>query len=155
MTLHVRPTIPADIPDLTNLLNYTIRVGGTTANEEEMTQDVFETHCVDPAVIIHTVLADHIVAGFQYVIAIDDGLSIASFTDQENPVRGAGSALFAATKAAAIAKGYPWIDAKIRADNRPGLAYYSKMGFEDYKTDYAIPLRDGTPVDRITKRILL
>jgi len=102
-----------------------------------------------------TVLSDDQPVGFQAVFANGKGLSIGSFTDQRNVVRGAGSVMFAATKEAAVMGGYKWIDAKIRADNVPGLAYYSKMGFEDYKIDKGVPLGDGTPMDRITKRLTL
>ena len=44
------------------------------------------------------------------------------------------------------------ISATIRADNGMGLGYYDKMGFRDYSVAYGVPLRDGRPVDRITKR---
>jgi hypothetical protein len=37
-------------------------------------------------------------------------------------------------------------------DNRVGLAFYEKMGFRTYETLRRVPLRDGTPVDRILKR---
>ncbi|WP_420810234.1 GNAT family N-acetyltransferase [Ensifer aridi] len=70
-------------------------------------------------------------------------------------VPGAGTALFAATKAYARDAGFLAINATIRADNIGGLAYYSKMGFVDYKVDKAVPLKDGRPVDRISKRYLL
>ncbi|MEM9148767.1 MAG: GNAT family N-acetyltransferase, partial [Pseudomonadota bacterium] len=44
------------------------------------------------------------------------------------------------------------LNATIRADNRVGLAYYSRMGFQDYAVRPAVPLADGSPVDRISKR---
>ena len=44
------------------------------------------------------------------------------------------------------------MNAEIRADNEGGLAFYGKMGFQDQDVDRAVPLGDGTPVDRINKR---
>ena len=40
----------------------------------------------------------------------------------------------------------------IRDSNESGLAYYSKIGFIDYSVNKAVPLNDGTPVDRISKK---
>ncbi|WP_172300060.1 GNAT family N-acetyltransferase [Pseudoruegeria sp. HB172150] len=49
--------------------------------------------------------------------------------------RGAGTALFAATKIAAKAAGIENIDATIGATNEMGLAYYEAMGFRTYGTE--------------------
>jgi hypothetical protein len=156
MTLTARPTKRSDLPVLAKILNHTIRMGGTTAHEDEMSVEDLQQHYFDAPEIVTTVLNDETPIGFQAVFATDEGLAIGSFTDQRNPVRGAGAVMFAATKAAAIESGkYKWIDAKIRADNVPGLAYYSKMGFEDFTVDEGVPLKDGTPMDRITKRLML
>lgn len=156
MTLTARPSQESDLPALAALFNHTVRQGGTTAHEEELDAPTFKTHYFDDPVMVHTVLKDDQPVGFQAVFALpDNGLSIGSFTDQQNPVRGAGSVMFEATKAAAIAAGYTFINAKIRADNVPGLAYYTKMGFTDHAIDKDVPLADGTPMDRITKRLML
>jgi ribosomal protein S18 acetylase RimI-like enzyme len=46
--------------------------------------------------------------------------------------------------------------AKITSDNIAGLAYYSKMGFEPYKTlENDHTRKDGTVVDRVIKRFKL
>lgn len=66
--------------------------------------------------------------------------------------RGVGAALFALTVEAAGAAGINTIDATIRADNAGGLAFWSRLGFVDYAVLRARPLKDGTPMDRITKR---
>jgi hypothetical protein len=47
------------------------------------------------------------------------------------------------------------INATIRADNVGGLAFYSRLGFTDHGISRAVPLRDGTPVDRVSKRFIL
>ncbi|MEJ6396627.1 GNAT family N-acetyltransferase [Yoonia sp. 208BN28-4] len=156
MTLTARKTIAADAPALADLFNHTVRTGGTTAHEEEWDVATFQAYYMDDPTLVHTALNGDTPVGFQAVSDKGDGvLSIGSFTDQRNPVRGAGSVMFAATRAAAKEAGFKVIDAKIRADNVPGLAYYSKMGFEDFKVDKGVPLADGTPMDRITKRLIL
>ena len=65
---------------------------------------------------------------------------------------GIGSKLFAATRDAAQAAGYIWINAEIRADNAGGLTYYQSRGFEDYGRIRGYRLGDGTTVDKILKR---
>ncbi|WP_267434361.1 GNAT family N-acetyltransferase [Sphingomonas sp. GM_Shp_1] len=47
--------------------------------------------------------------------------------------RGVGTALFAATRPAAVAAGLPRIDACIGADNAMGLRYYEAMGFRTWR----------------------
>ena len=77
---------------------------------------------------------------------------IATFARVEPKVPGVGTALFAATKRRAAELGLIALNATIRADNTSGLAFYSKMGFEDYRVTKGVPLKDGTPVDRVSKR---
>jgi ribosomal protein S18 acetylase RimI-like enzyme len=66
-----------------------------------------------------------------------------------------GSALFNVMRSAARKRGLTAINATIRADNSGGLAFYNRMGFLDYEVTRAVPLKDGTPVDRIRKRYSL
>ncbi|KJF73987.1 GNAT family N-acetyltransferase [Agrobacterium arsenijevicii] len=47
--------------------------------------------------------------------------------------RGVGSALFAATRQAAVDRGLKNIDASIGADNALGQSYYEAMGFSTYR----------------------
>ena len=156
MTLSARPTVAADLPALVDLFNHTVRAGGTTAHEEEWDLPTFKTYYFDDPAMVHTVLNGDTPIGFQAVFEIpENGLSIGSFTDQRAPVRGAGAVLFAATKQATTDAGYAFINAKIRADNVPGWAYYTKMGFVDHAIDKDVPLSDGTPMDRVTKRLTL
>jgi hypothetical protein len=156
MTLTARLTTEIDLPALADLFNHTVRMGGTTAHEEEWDVATFKTYYFDDPTMVHTVLNNDLPVGFQAVFAgAQSSLSIGSFTDQRTPVRGAGSVMFYATKALAVEQGFAFIDAKIRADNVPGLAYYTKMGFVDFKIDKDVPLSDGTPMDRVTKRLML
>ncbi len=158
MSLSVRPFRPGDEGALTAILNDIIAAGGTTANETPFTPERLRaTHLDGPTVLCcHVVLDGEAPVGFQVLNAnprLPQGWGdIASFTRRDPPVRGAGTALFAATCARARALGIPTLNATIRADNAPGLAYYAKMGFVDYEVLRAVPLSDGTPVDRIRRK---
>lgn len=55
----------------------------------------------------------------------------------------------------AQAAGLTAINATIRADNVGGLAYYTRMGFQPHAVQKGVPLADGTPADRVSKRLAL
>jgi L-amino acid N-acyltransferase YncA len=159
MELHVRPTMRADALALADLLNEIIAAGGTTAYETPFTPDAFaDAHIDGPGVITSVVVEDESgrPMGFQILLATDKlgpgWGDIGTFARRGSTTRGIGSALFAATKAAATAAGLQAVNATIRADNTGGLAFYAKMGFVDYTVARAVPLADGTPVDRISRR---
>jgi len=84
-----------------------------------------------------------------------DWLDIATFSRAHPKTPGVGTALFASTLKYAKQNSVSCINATIRADNVPGLAYYSKMGFKDYSVKEGVPLLDGTKVDRISKKYQL
>ena len=156
MTLSARLAIDADLTALRDILNQIITTGGTTAHMTPMSVAEFKAHYFDDSLFIHTVLDGNRAVEFQALYSDDDGgLAIGSFTDQQNPVKGAGYVVFEATKVEAIRRSAPHINAVIRADNVPGLAYYSKMGFVDVGIEKDVPLSDGTSMDRITKRYTL
>ena len=155
----VRPTTMADLPGLRALLNEIIAVGGTTAIETPLSEVEFADHYLrgDRFICCHTAMADNgILLGFQALETNpklhDDWADIATFARAQPKTPGVGSALFPDTLAVARAQGYVAINATIRADNTGGLAYYDKMGFETYKVDEAVPLSDGTAVDRVSKK---
>ncbi len=56
--------------------------------------------------------------------------------------RGVGSALFAATRRAAEARGLKNIDASIGADNMLGQGYYDAMGFTTYRQPEGLVCKD-------------
>jgi len=146
-----------DVPACVKIVNAIIAVGGSTAYEDPYTESDFDAHYrLEPATS-KVVLSGDRVVGFQACFEVEPGVySIGSFTDQENPVRGAGKAIFEGTLAAARAKGATAILAKITSDNTGGLAYYAKMGFVDHeviKDD--LTRRNGLSVDRIIKRFEL
>ena len=163
MPLQVRPARDADAAELAELLNEIIARGGTTALQEPFTPArLAETYLTGPEVISCVVAANGETGrleGFQTLIHEDDlppdiG-DIGTFARVGGTQRGVGTALFAATRAAALLKGLSAINATIRADNTGGLAFYGRMGFVDHSVRPAVPLKDGTPVDRINKRYAL
>ncbi|WP_028030256.1 GNAT family N-acetyltransferase [Gemmobacter nectariphilus] len=159
MALTVRPGQPEDAAALAAILNAIIAQGGTTALEDPYTPEALSRAYIDgpDALSCIVVEGDGAVLGFQS-LARHQGLpqawaDIATFTRQHGKVPGAGTALFAATRAAGRALGIATINATIRADNTGGLAYYRKMGFVQYRCRAAVPLRDGTLVDRLDHRL--
>lgn len=80
---------------------------------------------------------------------------IGTFARLGRTQRGTGSRLFAATLRLAAARGLAAINATIRADNAGGPAFYGRLGFTDHARRRAVPLRDGTRIDRISKRFAL
>lgn len=155
--LSVRAMTPADVAPCAAILNHTIALGGSTAYEEAFADADFAAHLLEEPVVANVALAKGRVVGFQTCFDIGEGLySIGSFTDRRNPVKGAGRALFATTLADCRALGGAAILAKITADNAGGLAYYSAMGFADWRVIPGDHIRkDGSPVDRIVKRFPL
>jgi len=182
MTITTRPATDADAAPLADLLNAIVRAGGTTAIETELSPEDFATWFMHaPGVISLTVASDGSgIVGFQHLERVEDWpedypghrpehwpehrpdnrpdnwpdnwAAIATFTRIGDARRGVGRALMQTTLAAARAAQIAWIDATIRADNAAGLGFYARMGFEDYAIRRAVPLADGTPVDRISKK---
>ena len=163
MSIEVRAATAADGPELADLLNATIARGGTTALEEAFTPErLDETYLTGPDVLSCVVAVDidrGCLAGFQALIREEhlpeDWGDIATFSRLDGTQRGVGSALFTATRERARQLGLVAINAEIRADNVGGLAFYSKLGFQDYQVRRAVPLNNGMPVDRINKRYSL
>jgi L-amino acid N-acyltransferase YncA len=159
--ISVRPVSPADAAELAELLNAIIARGGTTALQTPYTPDGLATaYLTGPDVICCFVAqSDGPLLGFQtlghYPGLPEDVGDIGTFTRVGGTQSGVGSALFAATMARARTMGLTAINATIRADNTGGLAFYSRMGFTDHDIVPAVPLNDGTPVDRIRKRFTL
>lgn len=161
--LCVRPARSEDAAELADLLNAIIARGGTTALEEPYTPEGLDSaYLTGPDVICCFVAVHHETGrldGFQTLgrspaLPTDVG-DIGTFARVGGTQRGIGSALFTATRARARDLGLGALNATIRADNSGGLAFYSRMGFVDHGIAPAVPLKDGTPVDRISKRYKL
>ena len=158
--LAIRGARIEDAARLVELLNEIIAVGGTTAYQTRLNAIEF----TDQFLRGRHVLSCHVAVereterciGFQSLTSHPDLPAgwgdIATFAQLSPKIPGVGTALFAATRSAARVMGLKAINAAIRADNSGGLAFYDKIGFETYRTLDAVPLQDGTPVDRILKR---
>ena len=154
----IREAILADVPGMTAMQNAVIRIGGTTAHEDERTiEDVAAAYLTGPSVLCaHVAEEDGRIIGFQvlglYPDMPDRWGDIGTFVHPDVQRGGVGAALFAATVGWARAHGVPTLLAVIRADNRVGLGYYTKRGFVDFGTEPDITLKDGRVVGRIAKR---
>jgi very-short-patch-repair endonuclease/L-amino acid N-acyltransferase YncA len=162
MTLTVRPVAAEDAPALADLLNAIIAAGGTTALQEPFTPEALDAaYLTGPNVHCCFVAedGDGTLLGFQtlgrYPGLPEDVGDIGTFARVGGTQRGIGSALFAATSQRVAELGLTAINATIRGDNSGGLAFYTKQGFVDHDMTPGVPLKDGTPVDRVHKRFAL
>ena len=156
----VRRAAALDARHMAALLNEIIAKGGTTAKTDPVTADEIAQKMNAPQAIWH--LAEDEsgnLKGFQYFAPHPDlpanTVDIATFVKLGETGLGIGSRLFDATKTAARAHGYAYINAVIRADNSGGLAYYQSRGFEHIKMLRNQTLADGTIVDKVVKRFEL
>ena len=154
----IREARERDADGMCAVLNEIVEIGGTTAHEDPLdAEEMVETYISKKRVMFCHVAEDVAgrIAGFQVMVKTDsipEGHgSIGSFARQSDPVKGVGRAMFAVTVEAARAAGLEAILAIIRADNVPGLGYYDAMGFTDHDVRRAVPLKDGTPMDRVVK----
>ena len=160
----VRPAIPADASQITDLINTIIKTGGTTAHQTLFDDARMLNHYLAPEDLVSCMVAykDDELLGFQSLKWPEPDANppdrvwgyIASFVKEGQQGKGVGYRLFSATKSAAQSAGVNAIDATIRADNIGGLAFYEKMGFRE-SARFSAPLTDGTSVDRIRKDLLL
>lgn len=159
MTFETRDMERADVPACVAIINHTITLGSSTAHEDLFDEIGFADHYLIEPEVRNVVLHNGRVVGFQAAFEQDDDkgvYSIGSFTDQQNPVRGAGAAMFAKTQADCRRLDGTSIIAKITSDNTGGLAYYSKMGFQpDTVWPAHFTRANGTIVDRVVKRYVL
>ena len=157
--IHIRAAGPLDTGPMAGLLNDIILTGGTTAMAKPVTAGDLTGRMAAWRGRNAWFLAEDDagqVLGFQWIEPNEalppEACDIATFTRQGRARLGVGSALFERSSAAARQLGYGWINATIRADNAGGLAYYQSRGFETYAIRHNIPMPDGTPIDRISKR---
>jgi RimJ/RimL family protein N-acetyltransferase len=160
--IQVRDATAADANELCELINEIINIGGTTAHQALFNQTRFIDHYIEGQRVRSCVVAvgpDGGLLGFQVITEHDqlppDCGDIGTFARASSIKRGVGTALFVVTRAKAEGMGLTSLNATIRVDNVGGHAYYAKMGFEIYHVDVDVPLRDGTRIDRISRRLLL
>ncbi len=159
----IRQAVPDDASSLSDILNGIIALGSLTALKTPLTPAEFSRMFLEGEHIFGCSVAEDrqtgMLLGYQTLarhpdLPADWG-DIGTFTRLEPRRPGLGTALFAATRARAMEHGLAAINAAIRADNEAGLAYYERMGFRTYRVVKAVPMQDGTPVDRIHKRHML
>ena len=155
--IHIRRAGPLDATPMADLLNAIIERGGTTAMVTPVTAQGLRGWMAADNAVWHLAEDDNgTLRGFQWIAPHpglpDGGTDIATFVRVGETGMGIGSALFRATRAAAVAMGYAHIHAIIRADNTGGLAYYQSRGFEDFRTLPDQRLDDGTVVTKICER---
>lgn len=153
----VRSAARGDLGQMTDLLNDIIEVGGTTAMIEPVSvSDLQAKMDFDPDRSAWTVAEDAQILGFQWISPHPDlppaACDIASFVKIGITGRGVGTAMFERTQKQALLLGYSWINANIRADNLPGLTYYSAKGFYDWNLKTGSTLANGVVVDKVFKR---
>ena len=157
--INVRPAITLDAGSMARLLNAIIAEGGTTAITNTVSgSDLAQWMAGNngQAAWHVAVNAGEEVVGFQWIEAAEylppEAAEIATFVQIGQTGLGIGSKLFDATRTAARAIGYKWINANIRADNEGGLIYYQSRGFQDYGRIENYKMADGQTVDKILKR---
>ena len=154
----VRPAEGSDAAQMCAILNEIVEIGGTTAQEDVVSLAVFHAQVFENENLVSCFVAeqDGVVLGYQKLGRRDDLPEycgdIATFARASNKVKGVGRALFARTVEAARGAGFAQINAHIRSDNVPGMAYYAAIGFMPFDVRKGVPLKDGTPVDRMLKR---
>ena len=158
--INIRPAHALDAREMTAILNEIITIGGTTAYTDPVTEAYLRGRIAEaPEVSAWHVAetANGEIVGFQWITEGAEYLpreaaEIATFAKPGQQGLGIGSKLMEATKAAARAMGYMWINANIRADNESGLTYYQSRGFETYGRIEGVRIGDGRVVDKILKR---
>jgi hypothetical protein len=139
--LRIRPAMASDAAPLCAILNAIIEIGGTTAFEIPLSTAKFGDYFLEGKGVLACFVAEDLATGaplgFQ-ALSRDSDLpenwaDIATFAKRTPGIPGVGTALFAQTRIKASALELIAINAVIRADNRGGLAYYDKMGFETYR----------------------
>ncbi|NJS38004.1 MAG: GNAT family N-acetyltransferase [Rhodobacteraceae bacterium] len=152
--MKVRPATPADAADMARILNAVIAIGGTTAHETpKSVAEVCEAYVTGADVLSSTVCEDAgTVVGWQSVGLWQDAPHIGSFVQPGVQAKGIGGLMFDLTCATLQQRGVDHIIAHIRADNVPGLAYYSRIGFRDIGRDPDFALRNGDRVGQVQKR---
>lgn len=166
--IRVRPAGHDDAPALRALLDAIVRRGGTTAIERTPGVLEFADWFIDGEGCLTCFVAEAAgdgraarpegtgPLGFQ-AIGTHDALpvgcgDIATFVRVGHTGRGIGRALFERSVSRARELGFEALNATIRADNAGGLAFYTGLGFVEHDVARGVPLRDGTPIDRVSMR---
>ena len=144
--MHVRPAEDRDAPGMSRVLLDIIALTGRMRPHDE--GFVRSHYIANPdSIRCGVALDDDGVLGFQSLVrampgnryGVPEGWGIiGTHISPRAHRRGVGTALFAASRRAAIAAGLSTIDAYIGADNPMGLRYYEAMGFRTYRESSGI-----------------
>lgn len=150
-----------DVAPATALLNEIIEIGGTTAYVTPLSVEEFEhkfTHYPRAAWLValtQTETDQEVLLGFQWIALLEGEEGVADIATFVSPLaqgQKIGPQLFTRTLSEAVRLGYHTINATIRADNIPGLRYYTGLGFKDFAKAKDAKAVDGTPLPRVSKR---
>ncbi len=162
MEIAIRAFVHNDLPQMTELLNEIIEIGGTTAYLSPLTESDLESWTKRKVAHARWNVAQDDtgrIVGFQWAESHPnlppEAASIATFVRVGVVGAGIGSKLFAKTSEQMKELGFEWINASIRSDNDSGLRYYSKMGFRDWKVEPDAKLSDGRVTGKNHKRFNL
>jgi L-amino acid N-acyltransferase YncA len=156
MELRIRDVTPADAEAVCEVINPIIEARAYTIFDAPFTVDGEREYITRFPVrgVWKVAVDDDRVVGFQvleplatYTRALDHVASLGTYVDLSLRRQGVARALFAATFAAARAKGYEKVFTFVRADNPAALATYQAHGFETIGTARRHARIDGRYVD--------
>jgi L-amino acid N-acyltransferase YncA len=149
-----RNALPVDAAAMAALLNEVIAIGGTTAYQQPTNAAQTQLHAINGADVLSGVVAevDGQIVGWQAVEQCQGEASIGTYVRPGLQAKGIGGSMFALTLETLRSRGVSHIIASIRADNKPGLAYYARIGFRDIDQDPDFTLDDGRKVGRVHRR---
>ncbi|MCT8992309.1 GNAT family N-acetyltransferase [Chelativorans sp. SCAU2101] len=146
MTINIREARDGDAGQMAPILNEIIAIGGLTAHTTPFDEKRIRREFIHPTrhISCFVALEGAQLRGFQALEWSDpewpgedrlpaDWAFISTFVQPGHHRRGIGRALFEKTVAAAEAAGVIFIDATIRLENTRANAYYSSLGFEEYR----------------------
>ncbi|MEL6585449.1 MAG: GNAT family N-acetyltransferase [Pseudomonadota bacterium] len=135
----IRRAQPFDAGAMAALLQAIIDKGGTTALRGPVMGADLRDWMAQTDTIWHVAELDGDILGFQWIgpnsALPPQACDIATFVDLDRHGLGIGTRLFDASRKAAKAAGFAWINATIRKENTGGLSYYQSRGFEPYGQD--------------------
>jgi len=154
----VRQAKLADVAEMMAIHAEIIAIGGTTSYLTPFDRDGFVMNYLakPDTICCHVAVDSQGVIGFQSLgvwPGLPDGWAdIGTFVRPGLQRSGVGGPLMAATVLAAKEAGVLMINAAIRADNAPGLGYYTRRGFVEYARQPGYALADGRVVGRVLMR---
>ena len=165
MSVTTRPAFATDADAMCAVLNPIISAGSTTGHRKLFDAKRMAEQYIAPKNNISCTVVEREggVVGYQSIVWSDPSWQgpgylpdrwavIATFVRPGLQGQGIGQALWRATKDKATKAHVIAVDATIRTDNVPGLAYYAGLGFRDYSALKDFKLSDGTLVDKTRKR---